>query len=57
MYCSYSRTHNIQNGFLHFLPLFICEVNIVAEQKQTYCWRTFCFLKACISRNAYCPLP
>jgi len=22
IYCSYSRTHNIQNGFLHTLSLF-----------------------------------
>jgi len=34
IYCSYSRTHNIQNGFLHFV--IIIEVNIVTEQKQTY---------------------
>jgi len=31
---SYSRTNSIQNGFLH--SVIIIEVNIVAEQKQTY---------------------
>jgi len=32
IYCSYSRTHKIHNGFLRFLLLF--EVNVVAAQKQ-----------------------
>jgi len=41
--CSYSRIHNIQNGFQHS-SVIIFEVNIVTEQKQTYWWKILCFL-------------
>ena len=40
-----------------FYTLTIFEVNIVAEQKQTY-WRIFCVLSVCISPNTFtdpCP--
>ena len=32
--CSYSRTHNIQNGFLHFLLLFLRSTLFVNRSKH-----------------------
>ena len=34
IYCSYSRTHSIQNGFLHFLLLFLRSTLLLNRNKH-----------------------
>jgi len=34
IYCSYSRTHNIQIGFLHFLLLFLRSTLLLNRNKR-----------------------
>jgi len=34
MYCGYSRTHNIQNGFLHSLLLFLRSTLLLKRNKH-----------------------
>jgi len=34
MHCSYSRTHNIMNDFLHFLLLFVSSTLLLNRNKH-----------------------
>jgi len=55
IYCSYSRTHNIQIGFLHFLLLFLRSTLLLNRNKRI--GEEF-FLWVCIPLNTFTdPLP
>jgi len=43
IHCSYSRAHNIQNGFLHFLLLLLRSTLLLNRNKHID-GRIFCFL-------------
>ena len=58
IYCSYSRTHNIQNVFLHSLLLFSRSTLYLNRNKQNVLVKTFLFILSLhFSQYFYWPLP